>query len=346
MSQITIINNSTVVADVDVQSMVEACNQFLPNLTGAWNMGNPQVVFNSDKTATGNWHFYIVNTDSDVPGALAYHTETNDQVVGYILAQTILQNGGVVLYQDHNTPSVASALFHEIAEALIDPTVNIWWLAGNNQMYAGEVCDPVQDNIVPVVLDSNNQITVGLSNFIFPAWRDQQAGIGSEALINSCLTIPQVNKTPATTTNKNTHKPQVTHSGKNKKIAFNPKNVHTKSVIINKNKAEVIRFKPPVSNRKTPTPTPTRTHAPSPTPTPTSTPTPTITRSNIQYDYQNVLTAPFTLTTGGYFVVLNPMNGNTQQIFGAMVPHWVRKMKTSSRRIVGRKKHIVTHVKH
>ena len=57
------------------------------------------------------------------PGALAFHTEENGLPDGYILTKIMLENGGVPLYNEANPKgsTVAANLFHELAEAFIDP---------------------------------------------------------------------------------------------------------------------------------------------------------------------------------------------------------------------------------
>lgn len=122
----------------------------------------------------------MIDADPSEPDALAYHTETNDQVEGYVLCKTILDYGGVVLFKDAETPTVASALFHELAEAVCDPCCNSWWQADDGALWCAEVCDPVQGGIVPVsVVDANRHtVKVGLSDFIYPTWRDPEATTG------------------------------------------------------------------------------------------------------------------------------------------------------------------------
>ena len=55
---------------------------------------------------------------------------------------------------------VASALFHEIAEALIDGQVNGWWQGKNRGvLYAAEVCDPVQSGLVASLSHPGGNVT-------------------------------------------------------------------------------------------------------------------------------------------------------------------------------------------
>jgi hypothetical protein len=282
MSKITVVNKSTVVTDSEAKYMVAACNKLLPLLAAAWNILTPNVVFSPAKTATGNWYFYIIDSDADVPGALAFHTEESTCVDGYILAQTILTNGGVKLFKDMVTPTIASALFHEIAEALVDPTCNGWWQSGNNLLYATEVCDPVQDTIVPVTLPGNVQ--VGLSNFIYPLWRDMQAPVQTKTETNVVAA-------------RTVHKP-VAAVSRSRASAI-------KNNALKKSAVDPLAAQAAVKNK---------------------------------FDYCGVLSAPFSLTSGGYYVTMDPTSGNVQQVFGEKILGWVKEMKTKTKRISNRKK--------
>ena len=119
----------------------------------------------------------MIDEDPSAPGALAFHTEENGlpRADGYILTKIMLENGGVPLYNEANPKgsTVAANLFHELAEAFIDPTVNVWWRDGQDVFYAAEVCDPVQGN--NVIVTTPDGIKVALSDFVFPAWRDLMA---------------------------------------------------------------------------------------------------------------------------------------------------------------------------
>ncbi len=160
-SQVFIVDNlSSVVNDGDARTMIRACNAFLPEVAAAWSVPVPRVLFAKDARPVppGAWLFHIIDSDPSAPGLLAYHEETNDAPDGFILARTILQNGGAVLYAG-SAPTVASALFHEIAETLIDPDCNSWWQAPNGTRFAAEIVDPVQGQIVPITLPSDNAST-------------------------------------------------------------------------------------------------------------------------------------------------------------------------------------------
>lgn len=191
-------DNGSVVGDDDVRVMVAACNTFMEQLANAWGLPKPDVRFAATgwKPPAGAWLFHLIGEDANVPGALAYHTEEGGKVDGYVLTKTILDNGGVPLYDATNpltTPTVASALFHELAEAMLDPTCNGWWMDSAGSFYAAEVCDPVQGNNVlikvPELVGAKRVFPVALSDFVFPAWRDPQAAVSVRK--NFCDTIRQ-----------------------------------------------------------------------------------------------------------------------------------------------------------
>jgi len=191
-----IANQSSVVKDNDVILMVEACNILMPSVAKAWKVTCPIVKYIDEKNATSeikketDWLFHIIDTDASVPDALAFHTVENNLVDGYILAKTIMDNGGVLLYggdENKEAETIASALFHELVEALGDPECNAWWKNNKNTInsldtngnptviknvkyVAAELCDPVQGNIVVVTL--SNGTKVGLSDFVLPAWSE------------------------------------------------------------------------------------------------------------------------------------------------------------------------------
>lgn len=171
------------VSDADVRTMVAASNILLPELAAAWGYSTPTAVFLPDLLASGKrpdpgaWLFHMIAEDPSTPGALAYHTEEGDVVDGYILTKTILNNGGVPLYNKSRPQSftIASALFHELAEAFIDPTCNGWWQDAEGVFYCAEVCDPVESNNIIVDV---GKVKVALSDFVFPAWKDIEGGPG------------------------------------------------------------------------------------------------------------------------------------------------------------------------
>ena len=192
MTIIYVYNQSTVVTNTDVAYMVQANNFYVALFCKTWNREAPSIKFITtplppvSKRDPHAWYFLITDTTTEA-GALAYHTEESGIVDGYVFAKTILDNKGVVLWKDSKTDTVASALCHEILETICDPNCNGWWSLDNGSYVASEVCDPVQDQMVPVpiTIAPNHAITVGLSDFITPAWMDAEAKSGPFNFLNN-----------------------------------------------------------------------------------------------------------------------------------------------------------------
>jgi hypothetical protein len=166
-------NRSKYVTEREVRAMVSACNEFLTDFCRIWSISQPTVIY--EKNATHDWTFHLLDSNDDAGENLAYHTKLKGNVSGFVFANIIVLNGGKVLYEDFNTPTVSSSLFHEIAESIIDPTVNQWWQVSTSTFYAAEVCDPVQCNIAVVRVQdetTRDMIKVGMCNYVFPAWKD------------------------------------------------------------------------------------------------------------------------------------------------------------------------------
>ena len=172
--KIAVTNHSTLLSDEAAECIVSACRALLDTFCADWNILKPELVYYKKGTAEpapmpNTWQF-VFSDKSDVDGALAYHTDEHGSVKAYTFVKTILDSGGVRLY-DGNKETVASAFCHEVMEALIDPFCNSWADGLGPRQYSYEVCDPVQDGIVPVKVES---VTVGLSNYVLPSWFDPQ----------------------------------------------------------------------------------------------------------------------------------------------------------------------------
>ncbi len=196
MYVINIYNKSTVVTDADCMLMTTACSKQLLMMCNSWNVICPKISFISSKVsstivlAPRVWAFVIIDT-ADVADALAYHQDPDGSIAGYVFAKTILDYGGVILYKDRTTPTVSSALFHELAETIINPNCNMWWFNGTDTYYAGEVCDPVQGDVFPyVVASGKRRINVGLSDYVFPSWSDPVPAIDAKYNYLGTLTAP------------------------------------------------------------------------------------------------------------------------------------------------------------
>lgn len=177
---IAIVNSTTSnrMKDADGASITNALNSLLPTFCSDWNLKPVTVTYVPKGKATTIPLKCFVLDNSDVQGALGYHYEDSDIPYAKIFVKTILDNSGVVLFSTNpHLPTVAAIISHEIFEMLIDIRANTWWNSANgSQLYAAEVCDPVESNIVKVQL--KGAPAVGLSDWILPAWSDAQATKG------------------------------------------------------------------------------------------------------------------------------------------------------------------------
>lgn len=149
--------------------VLTACNALLPTFCKCWNIACPIIM--PTQITTSQLNIILSLVDVNVNGI---------PVKNEIEVKPILENGGVVLYKDDSTITVASVIFGEICNLLIDQNLNGWWIdlrsdITNPTFYANEVCDQVQNNIIKIIVGNanlKNGIAVGLSDFILPAWKD------------------------------------------------------------------------------------------------------------------------------------------------------------------------------
>jgi hypothetical protein len=198
--QIAIINESNLVSDDEGDNMTRAMNLVLPQFCKDWKLPKITAVYIAkNKNTNILWKVYLRDT-TDIDGALGYHEQVNNISIGYVFVNVILTYGGVILYsKDPSTLTVAQTLCHEIFELLTDSNANLWADDGQGlSLYAHESCDPVQSNVVKVVVSkkvttpakplkmvngkfqsSKSQTktintNVALSDWVLPTWFDPQ----------------------------------------------------------------------------------------------------------------------------------------------------------------------------
>jgi hypothetical protein len=181
---IAVTNQSTLVTNNQVNTMCQAIQiQLDLHVLPAWNMKSGTVRFYADATKVPGYAWVVSMLDSSTQaGALGYHSVDNDKVDGFIFAQPVLSNAGVVLYNPSNPQdvSVASVLSHEVCEMVGDRFAGFWSdgpavVAGDGKtytQYALELCDPVEGDSYVISVGST---PVSVSNFIFPSWFNAQA---------------------------------------------------------------------------------------------------------------------------------------------------------------------------
>ena len=168
--------------------MISALNTMLPAFCAAWSLKQYYCVAapaNMKPGTSGMFCVFLDNTDA--ANNLAYHTESSNIPFAKVFVKTILQYNGAILMGANNTvPTVAQAFAHEVFEMICNQNVNVWWQMSNGTLVPAEVTDPVQGNVVPVMVGS---IKVGMSDYVLPAWCDPQATKGPYNFLNT-LTKP------------------------------------------------------------------------------------------------------------------------------------------------------------
>jgi len=139
MIQISVINASTVSADAQVQAFLPAFQQqWNTDLKNEWGVDSATFTFVPKTTTPGAGSWWLVFLDdSDQADALAYHDLTNDgQPISKVFVKTI--------QADNSSLSVGAT--HELCEMAVDPWLNSAYQDESGTFWAGEVCDPVEDD--------------------------------------------------------------------------------------------------------------------------------------------------------------------------------------------------------
>jgi len=167
MLQLAVINESTAIADDSVQQMIPAFStQWNTDLSAVWGVGSAQLGFTprTTKPASGAWWVVFLD-DSDQANALAYHDLTNEGLpISKIFVKTI--------QADKASLSVGAS--HEICEMAVDPWLNSAYQDPHGVFWAGEVCDPVEDDQYGYEING-----VLVTDFVTPNWFAHQHAKGS-----------------------------------------------------------------------------------------------------------------------------------------------------------------------
>ncbi len=160
-TQISVINESTVLTDADVTPVVMALQQQVTNdFRPIWGIDAELKMIPQGTPATpGTWWLVILD-DSDQAGALGYHDLTPDGLpLGKIFAASDLKAG--------DSWSVTAS--HELLEMLADPNINLTVFVQDanttGTLYAYEVCDACEDDSFGYKINN-----VLVSDFVYPAW--------------------------------------------------------------------------------------------------------------------------------------------------------------------------------
>ena len=166
MINYTIFNQSSAINQQNLQYIVKAINMLLTAVCNDWGLAPTQLIMGSGNNYPNNTLLLQDYTDS--PGALGYHYEDSGKAIGKVFVRTILGYGGALLYRDQSTFTVAQCICHELLEMIGNNQTNKWYLDNNGIFWAGELCDPVESNLIVYTLPGN--VRVGLSDYILPNW--------------------------------------------------------------------------------------------------------------------------------------------------------------------------------
>jgi hypothetical protein len=168
MLQIAVINESSAdaISDADLQNMIPAFSaQWNKDLNAVWGVGAADFIWvpKGQTPPAGSWWVVFLD-NSDQANALAYHDLTNEGLpISKVFVKTI---------QADNT-SVSVGATHEICEMAVDPWLNSAYQDPNGIFWAGEVCDPVEDDQYGYTIEG-----VLVTDFVTPNWFGHQHAQG------------------------------------------------------------------------------------------------------------------------------------------------------------------------
>ncbi|HVI07346.1 MAG TPA: hypothetical protein VND65_03530 [Candidatus Binatia bacterium] len=159
--RISVINESTVIADTDLSPVVIALQKQVSNdFRPMWGAdAELNIISHGAQPPGGNWWLVLLD-DSDQANALGYHDLTNEGLpMGKVFAASDLKAG----------TSWTVTASHELLEMLGDPNINltVFDQASNSAgtLYAYEACDACEDDSFAYTIDN-----ILLSDFVYPSW--------------------------------------------------------------------------------------------------------------------------------------------------------------------------------
>lgn len=158
MLNIAVLNSSTAMTDDQVQAMLGAfAVQWNGDLSTAWNVEDATFTFVPKGQAPLAESWWLVFLDnSDQAKTLAYHDLTNEGLpLSKVFIKTIQADGA----------SVSVGATHELCEMAVDPWLNSAYQDSQGTFWAGEICDPVEDDQYGYMIDG-----VLVTDFVTPNW--------------------------------------------------------------------------------------------------------------------------------------------------------------------------------
>jgi hypothetical protein len=140
--------------------------QWNNDLEPIWGVETAAFAFvpNGQAPAAGTWWVVFLD-NSDQANALAYHDLTNEGLpISKIFVKTIQADGA----------SVSVGATHEICEMAVDPWLNGAYQDPQGIFWAGEICDPVEDDQYGYQIGN-----ILVTDFVTPNWFAHQGAQGS-----------------------------------------------------------------------------------------------------------------------------------------------------------------------
>lgn len=151
--------------------MAVACElQLVRDFGPVWGLdvrALPLAVRARETDVPSDWLLITLLPSPDVANALGYHSQTP---AGREYAR--------VFTEGQTRADIERTLSHEVLEALADPACNRWAQTIEGELYAIEVCDPVQSDSYAIELNDGSA-PVHVSNFVTPAWFDPRPDKGA-----------------------------------------------------------------------------------------------------------------------------------------------------------------------
>ena len=163
----------------EFRQLVSGMKRYVPMVCEAWGKPIPKIQY-SNRRYDGMWNF-LVTEQNRISGAYGYHTVENGLPVGYISPtacgvttgygrETAIFGAHIPKTQwsaEFTFPGLASVLAHEVAEALIDPNIDLWFQDVEKNFWLCEVSDQANSTHFPLSITTRIGLcNIGLRNVV------------------------------------------------------------------------------------------------------------------------------------------------------------------------------------
>jgi hypothetical protein len=156
MIKVAVKNQSKGITKAEIEAMLPAfTQQWNEDLASVWSVDKATFSLESGALPEDAWWLIFLDT-SDEPGALAYHDLTTTGLpLSKVFVKTILDDKA----------SVSVGATHELCEMAVDPWLNSAYQDPRGMFWAGEVCDPVEDDQYGYKIGD-----ILVTDFVTPDW--------------------------------------------------------------------------------------------------------------------------------------------------------------------------------